>query len=213
MLKLIKDNLLGVIGLAISLVGLAVELLNYFQIGPDELIKCLSIYSFLLFILSGFLIGWCVCRNYYCFVGRTRKPSQAELQQKDNEFRTSFAKCPYWMKVFLKAVLDKETAFSEPQSLMFNEDLSFLFQFVDYTTVGDQTWRYSMPEDMQEYFKAHSELLSDVKEVDIKQHARKTNADSRIISFGSRFDWWYYSDEDYIEPTPVDHSDVSRRYS
>ena len=117
----------------------------------------------------------------------------------DEEFQSMFAKCPYWIKVFLKTILDKGTAYSEADSFYIENYSQFLLQFIDYKTVSENTWQYTMNDDAKGYFQTHPQLLEDVTDKEVHQHARRS--DERVFArMSTEFYWWYYSDDDYIEP-------------
>jgi hypothetical protein len=112
-------------------------------------------------------------------------------------------KCPYWIKVFLKGTLEKGAVFSDSDSFYFESNSEFILQFLDYKTVGENTLQFSMRKEARLYFSEHTELLADVKEDDIKQHARRS--DGTRVTYSLRdLNWWYYSDEDsMVSATPT----------
>ena len=56
-----------------------------------------------------------------------------------------------------------------------------------------------MNDDAKGYFQTHPQLLEDVTDKEVHQHARRS--DERVFArMSTEFYWWYYSDDDYIEP-------------
>ena len=153
----------------------------------------------ILYFIATLLIVWGVARIVRRLWKKSGRLSRAERVQIDKDYQSAFQKCPYWIKVFLKTVQDKNTAYSDANSYHFENYSQFLLQFVDYKTVSDSTWQYSMRDEAKKYFEAHPQLLADVTEEEIRRHARRT--DERIVAhMSTELYWWYYSDDDYIEP-------------
>lgn len=190
----------------IEAIGLLIALLTYFEVGPNELVNALSGINFVFYIIAGALIGWGACRTFHGIRFKRKRISRREAREREEQFKADFGKCPYWIKVFLKTVLDKEEVFARAGDFNFENYAQFILQFVDYKTVGRDEWQFGMDEETRRYFKKNGQLLADVKDEDIHRHARKTEGMRFITSFSQEFDWWYYSDEDYIEPTKLDHS-------
>lgn len=184
----------------LELLGLVVAVLTYFKIGPEEAVEALSDFNFVLYIIAGMLIGWGASRAFYGGIGKRKRISRKEVREAEEQFQTDFCKCPYWIKVFLKTVLEKEEVFSKANEYSFETYSRFLLRFVDYKTVGPDEWQFSMSNETRNYFETNSQLLADVKEEDVRCHARKAEGLRYISIFSQDFNWWYYSDEDYMEP-------------
>lgn len=111
-----------------------------------------------------------------------------------------FNRCPYWIRVFLKTLLDKEIAYSDANDTYFNAYSEFILQFVDYKCVRNNAWQFCMKQSAREYFAANPQVFDDITDEEIRQHARRTDQRLYIAHFSTEFYWWYYSDDDYIEP-------------
>ena len=177
-------------------VGTLFAVLTYFNIGPVKLVKVLDSFRFLIYITCGVLIGWGACRTWYGFGRRSRKPSEAELIERERQFQEGFVKAPYWIKAFIKTVLDKGAVYTEADSFYFENYSDFILQFLSYRTVGDEMWQFTMREDAKEYFSANPGLLIDVKDEDIERHARKKGMRAYRPYCANGLDWWYYSESD-----------------
>ena len=195
----LNEHIIELIDLAITIFGLALPHLGDIEIDARPVFRFLAGHSALLWFIGIALAILGICHLVLRRWKKSGHLSRADRRRMDEEFQSMFAKCPYWIKVFLKTVLDKGTAYSEADSFYFENYSHFLLRFIDYKTVSGNTWQYTMLDDAKEYFKANPQLLSDVSENEVHQHARKTN-ERYIAHMGTEFYWWYYSDDDFIEP-------------
>lgn len=199
-MRRIKDHIVDHI---IAILGLIIAGLNYFKVGPEKVVQALSSVSFVFYILAGVLIGWGACRIFYDMKFKRKGMSRKEARAAEEQFQSDFAKYPYWVKVFFKAILEKEDVFSKANDSIFEMNQEFFLQFVDYKTVGHNDWQFSMSKENKEYFEKNPQLLADVKDEDIRSHARKTGdmyyTHNPFHNLDRGFDWWYFSDDDYVE--------------
>lgn len=195
----LKEHIIELIDLAITIFGLALPHLGDIQIDAQPVFGFLAGHSTLLWFIGIVLAVLGICRLVLRRWKKSGRLSKADRKRMDEEFQSMFAKCPYWIKVFLKTILDKGTAYSEADSFYIENYSQFLLQFIDYKTVSENTWQYTMNDDAKGYFQTHPQLLEDVTDKEVHQHARRS--DERVFArMSTEFYWWYYSDDDYIEP-------------
>lgn len=195
----LKEHIIELIDLAITIFGLALPHLGDIQIDAQPVFGFLAGHSALLWFIGIVLAVLGICRLVLRRWRKSGRLSKADRKRMDVEFQSMFAKCPYWIKVFLKTILDKGTAYSEADSFYIENYSQFLLQFIDYKTVSGNTWQYTMNDDAKGYFQTHPQLLEDVTDEEVHQHARRS--DERVFAhMSTEFYWWYYSDDDYIEP-------------
>lgn len=204
------------LGLFISGAGLTLSVLSYLGIMPTAIgstILAASSYLIpILFLLVGLFIGLYVYRIHYKYPKNSNSYYFTEegIQGNDKAFQDDFAKCPFWIKVFLKTILEKGSVYADAKNYSYEDCLNYLLYFVTYKTVKNDIWCFSMRTKYIEYFESNPHLLDDVSEDMIKQNAKKYN-DHTIDHFSSwraELHWWYYSDEDYIEPKVFEGSNI-----
>lgn len=213
----LKEHALAILDTLVGLTGLFLAYLAFYgftgddfpQFGPRPVAQFIADDKGVICILAAVFVLWssfCLIRHTWMKAG---KLSRADKERIDEDFQSMFAKCPYWIKVFLKTVQVKNTAYSDANSFYFENYSQFLLQFVDYKTVSGNVWQYSMLNDAKSYFDNHPQLLGDVTDEEVRHHARRK--DERVVAHTStEFYWWYYSDEDYIEP--IAWSDTSNPF-
>ncbi len=203
----LKEHALAIVDTLAGLAGLLLAYLAFYgltgddfpQFGPEPVAQFITDNKGAIYILAAALVLWSLFRLIRRAWMKTGELSRADKKRIDEDFQSIFAKCPYWIKVFLKTVQFKDAAYSDANSFYFENYLEFLLQFVDYKTVSGNVWQYSMSDDAKRYFDNHPQLLSGVTDEEVRRHARRK--DERVVAHtGTEFYWWYYSDEDYIEP-------------
>lgn len=213
----LKEHALAIVDTLVGLAGLFLAYLAFYgftgddfpQFGPHPVAQFIADNKGAICILAAVLVLWSSFRLIRHTWMKAGKLSRADKERIDEDFQSMFAKCPYWIKVFLKTVQVKNTAYSDANSFYFENYSQFLLQFVDYKTVSGNVWQYSMLNDAKSYFDNHPQLLGDVTYEEVRHHARRK--DERVVAHTStEFYWWYYSDEDYIEP--IAWSDTSNPF-
>lgn len=181
--------------------GLLIDALTYFGVVPADLSSLVEANAALLYLLGSLLVFVGVAFITKRLIKKVQQYCKAKQKdrEEDGAFQESFKKTPYWIKAFLKTILDKGMAYSDADSPHLNCYSDFIFQFVDYETMPGGLWRYTMTDDARLYFDKNSHLLSCVNDNDVCMHARK-EGEKCLARFSKDFYWWYYSDEDYIEP-------------
>lgn len=203
-----KAHVYNTVQAVATVLSLLLSALSYFQVGPNELLAFLNSFSFLIYavavalvILGAWRIAVHICR---------KKQIRSKTKCTDEDFQYAFSKCPYWIKVFLKTLLVKETAYSDANDFYFENYADFLLQFVDYKTVGRNTRQYSLLPHARHYFITNHQLLDDVTEDEVCRHARKPD-DYVLAHMSTEFYWWYYSEEDHIDSNPLDLMSLGMR--
>lgn len=136
------------------------------------------------------------------------------IRKKTKRTENPFNGCPYWIRVFLKAVLEKDAVYSDADDAHFQQYSEFILQFVDCRNSRNNTWQFRIKPKAREYFITNPQCFDDVTDDEIQQHARKTDRSTDPIDrFSTEFDWWYYSNEDYIEIKPYEIPRTMRLFS
>ena len=127
----LKEHIIELIDLAITIFGLALPHLGDIQIDAQPVFGFLAGHSTLLWFLGIVLAVLGICRMVLRRWKKSGRLSKADRKRMDEEFQRLFAKCPYWIKVFLKTILDKGTAYSGADSFYIENYSQFLLQFID----------------------------------------------------------------------------------
>lgn len=206
-MRWLKEHGLGIVDTLSGVSAFVLAYLSFYgmtgedfpQFAPQTVVQLTTEHIGVVYVATILLLLWFSYRLFLRIRRRYGWLSKSEIRRHDEEFQSFFAKCPYWIKVFLKTVQDKDPVYSEANSAYFESYSQFLLQFIDYKTVGGSTWQYRMLDDAREYFDKHPDLLGDVAEEEVRRHALRS--DERVIArMSTEFDWWYFSDADYIEP-------------
>ena len=170
-----KRDTLDTIGIITTIIGVCIELLTYFGIKSNQVTDILRYHAYVLYGLAALLIIWGIARICKRLLQRSGHSSHSKRDHLDDEFRSSFARCPYWIKVFLKTILDKGTAYSDANDSQFESYSQLLLQFIDYKTINNSVWQYFMRSEAKTYFLTHIELLGDVTDEEVRQHTLRSS--------------------------------------
>ena len=176
-------------------IGLVVTLLTYFGIQPSDVAANISILTPALYVVAGGLMGWGLCRASHGLRFRLFGTRHSDEQSID-DFAEVFASAPYEIKAFLKTVLEKGAAYRKTDDFFpWESHLEYLSIFVIGQTIRNNITKFTMRDDMREFFDERPDLLESVSDEDVESHALNGNEGDSPTFMSRHFFWWYYTDD------------------
>lgn len=199
-----KPGMKDKVELVATLVGTVVAVLTYLGISVSDLWGLAERLGWVLpfvYVLAGAAIGYGV----RAAVGRRSGRSVVlgeDAGPTEEDIRESFRSAPFEIKVFLKAILDYQTAYREANDYVWDCWSESLALFVVATNIRNGICRCTLRESARLQFERMPELLADVADSDVRTHAVRgtEGVKPQIMSIGELI-WWFYTDDETL-PAP-----------
>ena len=149
----------------------------------------------------GFFLAMIVTTKNYVRI-KQKKPKRktdAEIASIIEQNRQTIMGFPFWIKVLLKGVIEKEEAYcTESDKCRWIDPEPQLFsQFIIFEMVDKDIWKMISKTEMINFFSENKDLLACVGEEHMQKHARKAN--SNTMQFHSaEFYWWWIIGNDEL---------------